>query len=104
MSLSYNSISKLATNGDLLLQISAALLKQAYTKIGTAATGELALCQAVIKNTTAYAPRFLLNALITNAAGLTSNDGGTTLGAPVSDAAFDTVVQSSWTAQVLAGA
>jgi hypothetical protein len=105
MALSYNSIAKLATNEDLKLQISAALLKQAYTRIivGGISAGELALCQAVIKSPTSYAPRFLLDALIVNAAGLTSSDGGTTLNAAVPDATFDTVVAAQWNAQILAG-
>lgn len=104
MALSYTQTQTISANQNLLQQMAGAILKQAITRItnGAATTPEIALSAAIIKNPSAYAPRFLMDALILNQAGLSSADGGK-LDSPPTDAAIDTAVTSQWAAQVVAG-
>ena len=103
MAIGYTTIQALAGQQTYLQQMSTALVKQAMSKIGAATGNELALCSAIIKTPTAYAGRFLLDALLIDAATLVSTNGSTLDSAP-SDSAIDTTVTAQWASQVLAGA
>ena len=103
MSLGYGQIQAIAGNQALLAQMSTAILKQALTKIGAATGNELALCSAIIKSPTSYASRFLLDALVQNAAVLTSSTVGN-LDSAVSDSVIDSTVTAQWASQWAAGA
>lgn len=103
MALTYTNIQNLVGQQTLLLQMATAITKKALAQVGTATGNELALASAIIKNPIAYAPRFLLDGLILNAAGLTSTNGST-LDAPLTDATVDTAVGQMWAGQYAAGA
>ena len=103
MALSYTNVQTISQQTQYQLQMAVGLLKEATSRIGSATGNELALCVAIIKSPISYAPRFLIGALLLNAAGLTSTNGSTLDTAPT-DAQIDTVVQSMWTAQAAAGA
>ena len=104
MALFYTDIPVIAANPPLLAQVETAMLKYALARIAASATGrELEFANAIVKAPATYAPRFCLDALIINAAALTSTNH-TSLDAAVTDATMDAVIVSEWAGQTSAGA
>jgi hypothetical protein len=102
--LSYTDIPVISVNPALLQQVETAMLKYAINRIAASVSGnELAFANAIVKAPATYAPRFVLVALILNAATLTSTNH-TSLDTAVSDAALDAVIATQWQGQVSAGA
>ena len=102
MALNYDQSIAIAGQPMYQGKMATALHKQAMARILSAVDAELALCRAIIKNPTIFTSRFLLDALLQNAAGLTSTNGST-LDSPIADSAVDTAVTAQWAAQILAG-
>lgn len=104
MALSYAQVNSLIGNQTYTVQMAEAINKLAQSKIAAATGAELALCSAILKNSLAYAPRFIQAVLVANAGTLTSDTNGTTLIPVPTDASIDSVANTAWGAQALAGA